>query len=156
MAQQPQQSQQFQQQSHNRVARPSMDDMRGQIAAMGDGTTQFVEQAARRFQDISLESYRYVQGAVEMNAGVMNRLIGCRTIGEMADVQRDYLKDAIDHAFAASRRMYGIGAEMADEMGNSANAAIQDATEEAGRQREDVSKDKDKDKDKESAAAKRQ
>lgn len=129
--------------------RQMQDAMRGQADSLGNGTSQMVEHAAKRFQDISIESYRYLQGAVELNADAMNRMIGCRTIGEMADVHRDYLKEAIDHAFAASRRMYGISAEMADEIGSSVNATLHDVAEEASRQREDTAREA-------GAAAKRQ
>lgn len=128
------------QQPQARLSQQMKEDMRNQVDTVGNGASQLVEHAAKRLQDISLESYRYIQGAAEMNADVMTRLIGCRTIGEMADVQRDYLKGAIDHAFAASRRMYGMGAEMADEIGSSVNATLHTVAEEAGRQREDAAK----------------
>lgn len=112
------------------------DALRGQVGTTGTGTNEFMEQAARRLQDMSLESYRYLQDAMDLNTGAMNRLIGCRSIGELAEAQRDYLKQAIDHAFAASRRLYGIGEEMAEEMGASANATLREVADETDEQRD--------------------
>ncbi|MFA7428829.1 MAG: phasin family protein [Rhodospirillaceae bacterium] len=137
MAQQ-QQSQPQMQQSAQRAGRQlkgemqeNMEAMRNRMGAAGNGTTEVVEQAARRLQDISMESIRYAQQAMERNVTVMNKMIGCRSIGELADVQREFFKEAIDHAFDASQRMYGISTEMADDLSSNLSGALREVTAEA-------------------------
>lgn len=122
---------QSQQQRVSRQVKGGMEEMRNRVGAVSSGTNELVENAARRFQDMSMESYRFAQDAMEMNVNAMNRLIGCRSIAEMADVQRDFFKEAIDHAYAASRRVYGISAEMADEFTGTMTASLQEVNDDA-------------------------
>lgn len=124
-----------------KAARESMrDGLRGAQFTMGmdDDSTEMMEQMSRRFQSAGMEAYSLARDAMALNMRAMNRLIGCRTIGEMTDVQRDYFKEAIDTAFESSRRLYGMTAETAEEIADNVTATLQEVTDEANRQREEA------------------
>ncbi len=121
-----------------KATRETMNEMQGGVSGVGNGANEVVEQATKRLQDMSMETYRFAQDAIGLNISAMNRMVGCRSIGELVEVQREYFKELIDHAFDASNRVYGVGTEMADEVGGSFATSIKEAAEEAARKREDA------------------
>lgn len=121
-----------------RASRETMDGMKGHVSEVGNGASEVVEQAARRFQDMSRETYRFAQDAMDLNMSAMNRIVGCRSIGELAEVQREYFKEMIDHAFDASTRVYGMGTDVAEDFSGSFAASIKDAAEETAHKREEA------------------
>lgn len=135
----PQQSQQQRSgRQFQRASREAMSGTQGRVSEGGNGVSEVIEQATKRLQDLSMETYRLAQDAIGLNMATMNRMVGCRSIGELAEIQRDYFKEAIDHTFDVSRRMYGKGSEMADEVSGAFPTSIHEAAEEAARKREDA------------------
>jgi len=70
---------------------------------------------AKGVQDMSWEWMQYTQNSLRMGLQAANRMMGCRTIEDLVELQRDFLKDSVDTLLQESARLLEMSSHVAND-----------------------------------------
>lgn len=81
----------------------------GNMDAMMQSSVRF----AKGMQDMSWEMMQFTQQSLRNSLKAANDLMTCRSIEDMMEIQRDYLRESMDSLLQESARMLEMGSEVA-------------------------------------------
>lgn len=84
---------------------------------------------AKGMQDISWLWVQYTQNSLNMGLLAASRMMGCRTIEELLELQRDFLKDSVDGFLRESARLLEMTSNIAGDTINPIAERIQTHTQ---------------------------
>jgi phasin family protein len=94
---------------------PQSEELARRSSQNVDAITQTGSILARGFQEVSQEWFGSAQERVTKNIDALNRLAGCRSVQDFVAVQSDLVRDNLQQAIDASRRVAEVSLRVADE-----------------------------------------
>lgn len=86
-----------------------------------DALVQTSARLAKGVQDMSLEVMQYTQQSLQMSMRVANDLMTCRTVEDMLNIQRDFMRQSVDTFLHESARLLEMSSNVATEAVNPLN-----------------------------------
>ncbi|MDA8232250.1 MAG: phasin family protein [Magnetospirillum sp.] len=70
---------------------------------------------AKGFQDVSWEMMQFTQNSLRMGLQAANDMMSCRSLEDVIEVQRNFLKNSVDSLLQESARLFEISTHVAGE-----------------------------------------
>lgn len=86
-----------------------------------DALVQSGARLAKGVQDMSWEMMQYTQQSLQMGMRVANDLMTCRTVEDMLDVQRNFMRQSVDTFLQESARLLEMSSNVATDAVNPLN-----------------------------------
>lgn len=86
-----------------------------------DALVQTSTRLAKGVQDMSWEMMQYTQQSLQMGMRVANEMMTCRTVEDMLDVQRNFMRQSVDTFLQESARLLEMSSNVATDAINPLN-----------------------------------
>lgn len=92
-----------------------------------DALMQSGARLAKGMQDMSWEMMQFTQNTLRMGMKCANELMTCRTVEDMVNVQRNFVRDSVDQLLQESARLLEMSSSMASDAVNPINQRVGDS-----------------------------
>ncbi|CAA7619869.1 phasin family protein [Magnetospirillum sp. UT-4] len=93
-----------------------------------DALVQSGARLAKGMQEVSWEVVKYTQQSMQMGMKAANEIMTCRTVDDLLNVQRNFMRQSVDNFLQESARLLEISSDVASEAVNPLSDRIGEGT----------------------------